>query len=116
MKSLQYILYGIIIGHWLLHVRERIFPGKVLGRFAVVGMHSHKEEYILVGRSGDREKALNATNFVEDNTMCYIGICYDLMDPSDRADFEAKLYCPYVEDEDAVVVSEARQMLCERNG
>ena len=110
MKSLQYILYGIIIGHWLTNVKKRIFPGKVLGRYAVVGMHSGKEEYILVGRSGDREKALNATNFLEDNSMFYIGLCYDLLDPDDRVEFEAKLYCPYVEDEDAVVVSEARRL------
>ena len=76
-----------------------------------MAMHSHKEEYVLVGRTSDRDKALNATSFVEDNTMCYIGICYDLMDPSDRAEFESKLLCPYVDDEDAVVISEARSML-----
>ena len=111
MKYLQCILYGVIIGHWLLHVGERIFPGKVLGRYAVVAMHSYKEEYVLVGRTADRDKALNATNFVEGNTMRYIGICYDLMDPGDRAEFESKLFCPYIEDEDAVVVSEARRML-----
>ena len=111
MKSLQYILYGVIVGRWILHVRERIFPGKVQGRYAVVAMHSYKEEYVLVGRTSDRDKALNATNFVEGNTMRYICICYDLMDPSDRAEFESKLFCPYVEDEDAVVVSEARSML-----
>lgn len=115
MKYLEPVLYGVIIGHWLLHVKERIFPGKVLGRYAVVGMHSHKEEYILVARTSDRDRALEATNYVEDNTMCYIGICYDLMDPSDRAEFESKLFCPYVEDEDTVAVYEARH-LCERNG
>ena len=92
-------------------MRERIFPGKVQGRYIVVGMHSHKEEYVLVGRTSERDKALNATNFVEDNAMCYIGLCYDLMDPSDRAEFESKLFCPYIDDEDAVVVSEARRML-----
>lgn len=111
MKSIQYILYGLILGHWLTNIKKRIFPGKVQGRYAVVGMHSHKDEFILVGRTGDKEKALNVTNFVEDNSMCYIGLCYDLLDPDDRAEFEAKLYCPYVEDEDSVVVSEARQML-----
>ena len=67
-----------------------------------------------MGRSDDRCKALNATNFVEDNSMCYIGICYDLMDPSDRAEFEAKLYCPYIEDEDTLVISEARH-ICNGN-
>lgn len=108
MKSLQCILYGVIVGRWILAVKDRLTPVKVLGRYAVVAMHSHKEEYILVGRSTDREKAMNATNFVEDNAMCYIGICYDLMDPSDRAEFESKLFCPYVEDEDTLAISEAR--------
>lgn len=110
MKILQCILYGVIIGHWLTNVKKRIFPGKVLGRYAVVGMHSSKEEYILVGRSGDRAKALNATNFLEDNSMFYIGLCYDLLDPSDRIEFESKLFCPYVEDEDTVAISEARHL------
>ena len=110
MKSLQCILYGVIIGHWLANVKKRIFPGKVQGRYAVVAMHSYKEEYVLVGRSGDRDKALNATNFVEGNTMRYIGVCYDLMNPIDRAEFESKLFCPYVEDEDSVVISEARRL------
>lgn len=110
MKYLEPVLYGLIIGHWLLHVKERIFPGNVLGRYAVVGMHSNRDEYILVGRTSDRDKAMNATNFVEDNSICYIGLCYDLLDPGDRAEFESKLFCPYVEGEDTVVVSEARNI------
>ena len=111
MKSQQYILYGLILGHWLTNIKKRIFPGKVLGRYAVVAMHSHKEEYVLVGRTSERDKALNVTDFVDNNTMCYIGICYDLMNPGDRAEFESKLFCPYVEDKDTVAISEARQML-----
>ncbi len=111
MKELQCILYGAIVGHWLLHVHDRIFPGKVQGRYAVVAMHANKEEYVLVGRSSDREKALQVTDFVEDNAMCYIGICFDLMDPGDRAEFESKLFYPYVDDEDDVVIGEAKRML-----
>ena len=111
MKYLQYILYGVIVGRWLLGVKWRIFPGKVQGRYAVVAMHTHKEEYVLVGRSGDKHKALGATDFVENNSMCYIGICYDLLDPGDRVDFEAKLFCPYIDDEDRSVIEDARGML-----
>jgi hypothetical protein len=111
MKNLQYILYGAIVGRWLLGVKWRVFPGKVQGRYAVVAMHTHKEEYVLVGRSGDKHRALVATDFVEDNSMCYIGLCYDLMDPDDRAEFEAKLFCPYIEDEDRDVIGDARGML-----
>ena len=110
MKYLEQVLYGLILGHWLLNIKGRIFPGNVLGRYAVVGMHSHKEEYVLVGRTADKDKALTATNFVEDNTMFYIGICYDLMDPSDRVEFESKLFCPYIEDEDTFAISEAKHL------
>lgn len=111
MRYLQYILYCVIVGRWLLGVKGRIFPGKVQGRYAVVAMHTHKEEYVLVGRSGDKHKALGATDFVEDNSMCYIGICYDLLDPGDRAEFDAKLFCPYIDDEDRSVIEDARGML-----
>ena len=111
MKILQYILYGTIIGRWLYGVKGRIFPGKVQGRYAVVAMHAHKEEYVLVGRSGDKHKALGATDFVENNSMCYIGLCYDLLDPGDRAEFDAKLFCPYIDDEDRIVIEDARSML-----
>lgn len=111
MKILQYILYGGIVGHWLLCIKWRIFTGKVQGRYAVVAMHSNNEEYVLVGRTGDKDNASRVTGFVEDNTICYIGICYDLMDTDDRAEFMAKLFCPYVEDEDRAVIEDARGML-----
>ena len=111
MKSLQYILYGIIIGHWLMHVRERLCADKVKDRYAVVGMHSSKDEYIFVGLSSDRHKALDATSHIEDNSICYIGICYDLCDPDDRNEFESKTICPVMEAVDAEVMEEARGML-----
>lgn len=63
-----------------------------------------------MGRTSDRDKALVATNYVEDNTMCYIGLCYDLLDPSDRIEFESKLFCPYVEDEDTLAISEVKHL------
>lgn len=110
MKYFQSILYGLILGHWFLNVKNRIFPGEVQGRFAIVGMHSGKEEYILVGRTSDKDKALEATGYLEENTMFYIGIAYDLLDPSDRAEFESRIYSPYVEKEDEIYVHEARQI------
>ena len=111
MKILQYILYGVIVAHWLLAVKGRLSTCKVQGRYAVVAMHTHMEEYVLVGCSGDKRKALGATEFVEDNSMCYIGICYNLLDPDDRAEFEAKLFCHYIEDEDRTAIETARGML-----
>ena len=108
---MQYILYGVIVGNWLLSVKGRIFPDKVQGRYAVVAMHTHKEEYVLVGHSDDKHRASSATEFVENNSMCYISLCYDLMDHDDRAEFDAKLFCTYIEDEDRSVIEDARGML-----
>lgn len=110
MNYLTPILYGLIIGHWILHVKDRLTPGKVEGRFAIVGMHSGKEEFILVGRTSDKDKALEATRYLEDNTMFYIGIAYDMLDPDDRVEFERRIYSPYVEKEDEIYVHEARQI------
>ena len=111
MRHLQYILYGVIVGHWLLGVKARLSPCKLQGRYAVVAMHMNNDEYVLVGRSCDKHSALIATDFVEDNSMCYIGLCYDLRDTYDRAEFEDKLFCNYIEDEDRSVIEDARGML-----
>lgn len=111
MKYLQYILYGVIVGRWILCIKGRIFQVKAQGRYAVVAMNTNKGEYVLVGRSGDKHSASVAADFVEDNSMFYIGICYDLMDHDDRDEFDAKLFCPYIEDEDRSVIEDARSML-----
>lgn len=111
MKILHYILYGIIVGNWLLDVKGRVFPGKVQGRYAVVCAHSSKNEYILVGNTMDEGKAEDVTRFVDENTMFYIPICYDLLDPNDREEFGSRLYCPYIEQEDEYWIRKARSML-----
>ena len=111
MKYLQYILYGVIVGRWLYGVKGRIFPGKVQGRYAVVGMHSGKNEYILVGKTMDEGKADDVTRFVDENTIFYIPICYDLLDPNNREEFGSRLYCPYIEKEDEYWIRKARSML-----
>ena len=91
-------------------MKDRITPGKIEGRFAIVGMHSSKDEFILVGRTSDKNRALEATSYLEENTLSYIGIAYDLLDPDDRVEFERRLYSPYVEKGDEIYVHEARQI------
>lgn len=111
MKILQYILYGLIIGRWLLGVKGRLSTCKVQGRYAVVGAHSSKNEYILVGNTEDEGKAEDVTRFVDENTEFYIPICYDLLDPNNRKEFDSRLYCPYIEAEDEYWIRKARSML-----
>lgn len=111
MKILHYILYGVIVGNWLLGVKGRISSRKVQGRYAVVAAHSSKNEYILVGKTMDEGNADDVTRFVDENTVFYIPICYDLLDPNNRAEFDSRLYCPYIEKEDEYWIRKARSML-----
>lgn len=114
MNWMTPILYGVIIGHWLCNVRNRLFPGKVDGRYAVVAMHSSREEYILIGRCDDRERAIKATDYLEDNSMSYIALCYDLCNPDDRVEFANKKYSSLIEHEDAACIEEAKRYVAHR--
>ena len=116
MRYLQYILYGVIVGRWLIGIKERISQSKNLGsknrgRYVVIGMNSGKEEFILVGQTGDRVKAKDAANFVDENTLFYIPICYDMLDPNDRVEFGSRPYCTHIEKEDEYWIRKARSML-----
>lgn len=111
MKILKYILYGAIVGHWLLGVKGRISQCKVQWRYAVIGAHSSKNEYILVGTTMDEGKADDVVKFVDENTMFYIPVCYDLLDPNNRTEFNSRLYCPYIDKEDEYWIRKARGML-----
>lgn len=111
MKYLQCIIYGVIVGNWLLGVKGRISTCKVPGRYAVVGAHSSKNEYILVGKTIDEGKADDVARFVDENTMFYIPVCYDLLDPDNRAEFGSRLYCTHIEKEDEYWIRKARSML-----
>lgn len=111
MKILQYILYGVIVGHWLLGVRGRLSTCKVQGRYAVVAAHSSKNEYILVGTTIDERKADDVVRFVDENTEFYIPVCYDLLDPNNRTEFSSRQYCPHIEKEDEYWIRKARSML-----
>lgn len=111
MKYLQYIIYGVIVGNWLRGVKGRISTRKVQGRYAVVGAHCNKDEYILVGTTMDEGKADDVTRFVDENTVHYIPVCYDLLDTNNREEFDSRLYCPYIEKEDEYWIRKARSML-----
>ena len=111
MKYLQYIIYGVIVGHWLLGVKGRLSTCKVQGRYAVVAAHSSKNEYILVGNTMDERKAEDVTRFVDENTLFYIPVCYDLLDPNNREEFSSRQYCSHIEKEDEYWIRKARSML-----
>lgn len=112
MKYLGQILYGIIIAHWLLHVKERLVSGHARGRFVIVGMHSSKDEFIVIGRTSDATLADTCSDYLENNSVAYIALCYDMCDPADRWEFDSHKYTDHVEDDDEYFVEYARGLLC----
>lgn len=92
MKSLQYILYGIIIGHWLTNVKKRLTPTDGnRGRYVIVAMHSMREEFILVGRCATSSRAQELAQIIEDETNEYITIIYDCYNKDDLNELQGKI-------------------------
>lgn len=92
MKSLQYILYGLIIGHWLLNVKRRLTPTESnRGRFVIVAMHSMRDEFILVGRCATSSRAQELAQIIEDETNEYITIIYDCYNKDDLNELQGKI-------------------------
>ena len=92
MKYLQHILYGVIIGHWLLNVKRRLTPtDSNRGRYVIVAMHSMREEFILVGRCATSSRAQELAQIIEDDTNEYITIIYDCYIKDDLHEIQGKL-------------------------
>ncbi len=115
MKSISYILYGLVIGHWLVGVKERLWPHKRTGRYVLVAMHSMHEEFYEVGRTSQRSAAESAANVIEEMTINYISIIYDLLDPADKEEYMCKNFVITPEAEDIAELSAARA-ICEKSG
>jgi hypothetical protein len=91
MKIFQCILYGIIIGRWILAVKDRLTPGKTPGRYVIVAMHSMREEFILVGRCATSSRAQELAQIIEDETNEYITIIYDCYNKDDLNELQGKI-------------------------
>ena len=92
MKYMQDILYGVIIGHWLLNVKRRLTPTESnRGRYVIVAMHSMREEFILVGRCATSSRAQELAQIIEDETNEYITIIYDCYIKDDLHEIQDKL-------------------------
>lgn len=92
MKYLQYILYGAIVGRWLMNVKRRLTPTDVSrGRYVIVAMHSMREEFIMVGRCATSSRALDLAEIIEDETNEYITIIYDCFNKDDLNEIQVKL-------------------------
>lgn len=92
MNYLTPILYGVIIGHWLMNVKRRLTPtDSNRGRYVIVAMHSMREEFILVGRCATSSRAQELAQIIEDDTNEYITIIYDCYIKDDLHEIQNKL-------------------------
>lgn len=92
MKILQYILYGAIVGRWLMNVKIRLTPTDgIRGRYVIVAMNSMREEFIMVGRCATSSRARDLAEIIEDETNEYITIIYDCFNKDDLNEIQEKL-------------------------
>ena len=92
MKYLQYIIYGFIVGNWLMNAKRRLTPTDgSRGRYVIVAMHSMREEFILVGRGATSPRAQELAQIIEDETNEYITIIYDCFNKDDLNEIQGKL-------------------------
>lgn len=97
MKYLSQILYGLIIGNFLLNLKGRIAPGKVPGRYAVIAENCMLNGYfVLVGFCDTWDTASRAREAVEDSAA-YLGDIYDKMDKDDNEFVTGNNFIPWNE-------------------
>lgn len=112
MKYLQCILYGIIIGRWLLAVKGRLWPSNGVSRYVVVALHSMRDDKVIVGYASSERVAENAASDIEELTIGYMGIAYDLTNPSDRVEFSAMKFTADIDTQDREIFDTIRGDLC----
>ena len=116
MKILQNILYGLIIGHWILGVKGRLWPSNRVARYVVVALHSMRDDKVIVGYTSSERVAENAASDIEELTIGYMGVEYDLTSPSDRDEFRMMKFTDAIDAQDREIFDIVRGRLCERNG
>lgn len=112
MRYLQYILYGLILGNWILQVKKRLWPSNGVSRYVVVALHSMRDDKVIVGYTASERVAENAASDIEELTIGYMGIAYDLTNPSDRAEFAAMKFTADIDAQDREIFDTIRGDLC----
>lgn len=75
MKTISNIIYGLIVGRWLLNVCRRLSPEPVSGRYVVIGEHvNYPGLYVEIGCLSKLDDCNRAFELVDDsvNFMCEI--------------------------------------------
>lgn len=97
MDKLANIIYGIVIGNWLLNVFRRLTPVSIPGRYSVVAENCMLHGYrTIIGRCDTMDQAEAARLAVEDSAA-YFGDIFDRMDPEDSEFLENEEFIPWNE-------------------
>jgi hypothetical protein len=112
MRYLQCILYGLILGNGILQGKGRLWPSNGVARYVVVALHSMRDDKVIVGYAANERVAENAASDIEELTIGYMGIAYDLTNPSDRAEFTAMKFTDEIDASDQEIFDTVRGDLC----
>lgn len=113
MKYLETILYGLILGHFLLRSLDKLSPRVLKYRFAVIAQHCAKDEYVLCGYCNEFRTFRLALELVGDSAE-YIDLGYELSSPQDRIELNNLKLTSY-DDLDSFhqsMLAEARALCC----
>lgn len=99
MENVKLVIYGLIVGNWLMVIRRRLMPVKIAGRYAVTAESVVIPDLkTIVGWCDTMQEANVAFNAVEDSEY-FLGGIYDRME-KDNARFLAGEFEPITKWED----------------
>lgn len=102
MKALQYILYGIILGHFLTRSWSKLRCDTPKGRYVVLADHcAYKDVYYLVG-TVDTSAQLDLVYDAIDRSTFFDPVIYDTTVASQREELKGI----FVNDFDTLTVDE----------
>lgn len=112
MKWFSLVIYGAVLANWLMNVRKRLWPSNGVARYVVVALHSMRDDKVIVGYASSERVAENAASDIEELTIGYMGIAYDLTNASDRAEFRNMKFTDVVDAQDQEIFETIRGDLC----
>ena len=116
MKWISMIIYGAVFANWLMNVRKRLWPSNGVARYVVVALHSMRDDKVIVGYTFSSRVAEDAASDIEELTISYMGIAYDLANRLDQDEFKMMNYTNEIDSQDRVIFDTVRGRLCEKNG
>ena len=100
MENVKLVIYGIIVGNWLMGIRRRLMPTVVSGRYAVVAESVVLPDLrLVIGYCDTMQKADEVFNTIQDETEFFAAEIYDRSDP-ENARFLKGEYEPFTKWED----------------